>query len=96
MIYPLIVKHFQYIVFISFFFLSFYFYFDLENATRWCQKDGNWDNYTSYDQCQHLTVASAVPEFDANVEIPAIIYYTGYTISLISLSLAVGVFVYFK
>lgn len=67
-----------------------------ENATRYCHDDGNWDNYTNYDQCQHLAAASSVPEFEPGVELPTIVYYVGYSISLISLSLAVAVFVYFK
>lgn len=73
-----------------------YVFVQLENATRFCHEDGNWDNYTNYDQCQHLTGASAVPEFEPGVELPTIVYYVGYSISLISLSLAVAVFVYFK
>lgn len=37
-----------------------------------------------------------VPEFEPGIELPTIIYYIGYTISLVSLSLAVAVFFYFK
>lgn len=68
----------------------------IENASRLCRSDGNWDNYTNYDSCQHVPAASAVPEFEPVIELPTIVYYTGYTISLISLTLAVAVFVYFK
>jgi hypothetical protein len=67
-----------------------------ENATRYCHLDGNWDNRSNYDQCIHLSEASAVPEFDTGIELPTIIYYTGYSISLIALTLAVIVFLYFK
>lgn len=63
-----------------------------ENASRRCDLDGRWDNYTNYDLCQHVVV----PEFEPGIELPTIIYYTGYTISLVSLSLAVAVFFYFK
>lgn len=61
-----------------------------------CHLDGNWDNYTSYDQCQHVPESSAVSEFEPNIELPTIVYYTGYSISLISLTLAVAVFIHFK
>jgi len=37
-----------------------------------------------------------VPEFEVIVELPTIIYYIGYTLSLVSLSLALIVFAYFK
>lgn len=68
-----------------------------ENATRLCHSDGHWDNYTDYDRCSHLPPGgSPVGEFEPNVELPTIIYYTGYTISLISLTLAVAVFLHFK
>lgn len=64
----------------------------IENAWRHCHMDGRWDNYTNYDLCQHLSV----PEFEPGIELPTIVYYTGYTISLVSLSLAVAVFFSFK
>lgn len=68
-----------------------------ENATRLCHSNGVWDNYTNYDRCSHLPAdVTRVGEFEPSVELPTIIYYTGYTISLISLSLAVAVFVHFK
>lgn len=77
-------------------YISMVFFLLLENATRFCHSNGNWDNYTNYDLCQHVLDGSAVPEFEPGIELPTIIYYSGYTISLISLSLAVAVFMYFK
>ncbi|XP_037903274.1 diuretic hormone receptor isoform X2 [Hermetia illucens] len=67
-----------------------------QNATRYCTAEGVWDNYTNYGQCLHLPESSVVPEFEPNIELPTFIYYVGYTISLISLTLAVLVFSYFK
>ena len=67
-----------------------------DNATRYCHTDGSWDNYTNYDLCEHVHESSAVSNFEPVIELPTIVYYTGYSISLISLTLAVGVFVYFK
>lgn len=37
-----------------------------------------------------------VSGFEPNIELPTIIYYAGYSISLIALVLAVAVFTYFK
>lgn len=73
--------------------LVFFFFRAIENASRGCQPDGHWSNYTNYDLCQHVPDTT---EFDTEVELPTIIYKIGYTISLISLSLAVAVFVHFK
>ncbi|XP_053663874.1 diuretic hormone receptor-like [Anopheles marshallii] len=62
-----------------------------QNATRYCHPNGRWDNYSHYAACHH--VDEPPPDI---VEISSIIYYTGYIISLVALSLAVIVFVYFK
>ncbi|XP_017474728.1 PREDICTED: diuretic hormone receptor [Rhagoletis zephyria] len=67
-----------------------------QNATRYCHANGTWEKYTNYDLCMHLPAPSTVPEFEPIVELPTIIYYIGYTISLVSLTLAIIVFVYFK
>ncbi|XP_059620358.1 diuretic hormone receptor [Phlebotomus argentipes] len=68
-----------------------------QNATRYCQLNGEWDNYTNYNQCHHVPVSSSMQEeFELSVELPTIIYYVGYTISLISLLLAVLIFVHFR
>ncbi|GAB0096162.1 diuretic hormone receptor [Sergentomyia squamirostris] len=68
-----------------------------QNATRFCQLNGEWDNYTNYNQCHHVPVSSSIQEeFELSVELPTIIYYVGYTISLISLLLAVLIFVHFR
>ncbi|XP_055628371.1 diuretic hormone receptor-like isoform X2 [Toxorhynchites rutilus septentrionalis] len=66
-------------------------YDSTQNATRYCHPNGKWDNYSHYAACHHMT--EPPPNI---VEITSIIYYTGYIISLIALSLAVIVFVYFK
>lgn len=65
-----------------------------ENATRYCHLNGNWDNYTNYETCHHI--GEAGPGFDAAVELPTYIYCLGYLISLLSLALAVFVFIRFK
>ncbi|EDW74263.1 uncharacterized protein Dwil_GK21476 [Drosophila willistoni] len=67
-----------------------------KNATRFCHANGTWEKYTNYDACMHLPAPETVPEFEVIVELPTIIYYIGYTISLVSLTLALIVFAYFK
>ncbi|KAL9915531.1 diuretic hormone receptor isoform X2 [Glossina fuscipes] len=71
-------------------------YDSTQNATRYCQANGTWEKYTNYDACMHLPATVTVPEFEPIIELPTIIYYIGYTISLISLTMAILVFAYFK
>lgn len=65
-----------------------------DNATRYCHLNGMWDNYTNYDNCHHI--ADSNDDFDPTVELPTYIYCLGYLLSLISLALAVFVFIRFK
>ena len=82
---------------ISFIFRKFYNLFSVtENASRFCHLDGTWDDHTNYEQCTHLPEQSLTPEFELFVELPTIIYYTGYTLSLVALILAVIVFIRYK
>ncbi|XP_034652986.1 diuretic hormone receptor isoform X2 [Drosophila subobscura] len=67
-----------------------------KNATRFCHANGTWEKYTNYDACAHLPASHSVTEFEVIVELPTIIYYIGYALSLVSLSLALIVFAYFK
>ncbi|KNC24563.1 hypothetical protein FF38_09717 [Lucilia cuprina] len=60
-----------------------------QNATRYCHANGTWEKYTNYDACMHLTEPATVSEFEPIIELPTIIYYIGYTISLVSLTLAI-------
>lgn len=70
-----------------------------KNATRLCLAGGVWNNYTSYSECQERTVLPDVlPDVPAQdeIEITTIIYSIGYALSLITLSLALFIFIYFK
>ncbi|XP_058123003.1 diuretic hormone receptor-like [Anopheles ziemanni] len=66
-----------------------------QNATRFCNVDGSWDNYTDYDRCEHV-LATPMSSFEPSIELPSLIYYVGYSISLAALVVAVAVLVYFK
>lgn len=57
-----------------------------ENATRWCDELGRW-NKTNYEECRELETTDNGS---------AVIYYTGYSISLIALSIAVFIFLYYR
>ncbi|XP_065200741.1 diuretic hormone receptor-like isoform X2 [Planococcus citri] len=57
-----------------------------QNATRWCDEFGQW-NKTDYTECKELETTDSGP---------AIIYYTGYTVSLVALSIAVFIFLYYR
>lgn len=71
--------------------------YSTENATRFCHLNGSWAQYTNYDACAHLPAETeTVPEFETIVELPTIIYYIGYALSLVSLTLALIVFAYYK
>ncbi|XP_049823809.1 diuretic hormone receptor-like isoform X2 [Aethina tumida] len=64
-------------------------YDDTQNATRECYPNGTWAK-TVYDNCVELK-----PYEDDN-EIQTNIYFIGYSISIVTLSIAIGIFTYFK
>ncbi|XP_070501331.1 diuretic hormone receptor-like isoform X1 [Chironomus tepperi] len=73
------------------------------NATRYCSVTGLWD-LSNYQNCTHITpvnkTCNELDPFSWDIKCSAyatsIIYYIGYTISLITLILAVIVFLNFK
>ncbi|KAL5288155.1 CRHR2.2 family protein [Megaselia abdita] len=64
-----------------------------QNATRYCYPNGTWSNYSSYDNCKHLTSQMPIADF---FELPPWIYCGGYILSLLALSVAIIIFVYFR
>lgn len=70
------------------------------NATRYCDVTGIWDK-TDYGNCHHIPSSNKTcNELDFDLRCSAyatsIIYYIGYTVSLVALILAVIVFLNFK
>ena len=63
-----------------------------ENASRWCWENGTWDNHSNYSQCRDVRL----PAVESEVEITTMIYIVGYSLSLISLIVAVSIFLYYK
>ncbi|CAH0555761.1 unnamed protein product [Brassicogethes aeneus] len=62
-----------------------------ENATRECFGNATWQTRANYDAC------TEIPSEDfEDSEVHLTIYFVGYTASLISLLLAIGIFTYFK
>uniref|UniRef100_A0A336K2T2 Diuretic hormone receptor n=1 Tax=Culicoides sonorensis TaxID=179676 RepID=A0A336K2T2_CULSO len=66
-----------------------------KNATRLCTSNG-WAEIANYAGCQHVPANTTQPPEVEMVELPTYVYYTGYTISLLALLLAVVVFINFK
>lgn len=67
----------------------------LENATRLCTPQG-WADIGNYASCEDASTDSTLPPEVEMVELSTVIYYIGYTISLLALLLAVFVFISFK
>lgn len=77
-------------------FVPLTFFIFLENATRLCTPNG-WAEIGNYAGCEDATTDSTIsPENENMVELSTVIYYIGYTISLLALLLAVVVFINFK
>lgn len=66
-----------------------------ENATRFCDINGIWDNYTNYESCD-IVNGTERTLIEPHVETTTFIYIAGYSLSLIALILAVIVFVRLK
>ncbi|XP_063931809.1 diuretic hormone receptor-like isoform X3 [Zophobas morio] len=63
-------------------------YDDTQNATRMCLANATWTK-ADYSKCTEIIL---IPD----VETQATIYFVGYVLSLITLSIALGIFTYFK
>ncbi|KAK4876010.1 hypothetical protein RN001_012432 [Aquatica leii] len=68
-----------------------YKYDDTENASRECLWNGTWSK-TDYSFCKDITENST----SEDVITTTTIYFVGYTLSLVALSIAIGIFIYFK
>ncbi|XP_025160006.1 diuretic hormone receptor isoform X2 [Harpegnathos saltator] len=67
-------------------------YDNSENASRWCWTNGTWDNYSNYSLCRNVRL----PVIENGVEIATMLYFIGYSLSLLTLVVAVCIFVYYK
>jgi corticotropin releasing hormone receptor 1 len=70
-----------------------------DNATRVCQPNGTWANYSNYRSCVPLSsdFGGATPEYGVGIsEDTTTIYFTGYTVSIVALTLAIWIFIHFK
>ncbi|KAG8196599.1 hypothetical protein JTE90_014160 [Oedothorax gibbosus] len=67
------------------------------NASRDCLSNGSWSSWSNYRFCLPL---QEIPEDDLKVlwdtSEAVTVYYVGYGISLIALTLALGIFTYFR
>jgi corticotropin releasing hormone receptor 1 len=67
--------------------------FFTENASRFCHSNGTWDNYTNYKACIDVPIEG---QAETGVEMATTLYFIGYSMSLIALSIAIWIFLYFK
>ncbi|XP_074597185.1 diuretic hormone receptor-like isoform X4 [Brevipalpus obovatus] len=71
--------------------------FRFENATRECLANGEWANRSSYDKCSPITHEELELIRDIwNVRDASMIYYFGYGLSLLAVTLAILIFLYCK
>uniref|UniRef100_A0A1Y1KDD1 Diuretic hormone receptor n=3 Tax=Photinus pyralis TaxID=7054 RepID=A0A1Y1KDD1_PHOPY len=68
-----------------------YKYDDRENASRECLWNGTWSK-SDYSFCWDITEEPTEENFFTT----STIYFVGYTLSLVALSIAIGIFIYFK
>ncbi|XP_054167743.1 diuretic hormone receptor-like [Oppia nitens] len=67
-----------------------------QNSSRMCYENGSWAEKADYSKCMPLPVYQEIPHTLWDVRDTVIIYYTGYIISLIALTIALWIFLYFK
>ncbi|XP_032691001.1 diuretic hormone receptor-like isoform X2 [Odontomachus brunneus] len=67
-------------------------YDNSQNASRWCWTNGTWDNYSNYSLCRDVRL----PAIEGGVEITTMLYFIGYSLSLLTLVVAVCIFIYYK
>ncbi|XP_049959058.1 diuretic hormone receptor-like isoform X2 [Schistocerca serialis cubense] len=69
-----------------------------QNASRWCHSNGTWSSYSNYSSCEAMLPKMEVVEVidEVIVEVATTLYFTGYSVSLAALIVAVTIFLYFK
>lgn len=76
-------------------------YYDTQfNASRWCLEDGSWDSMTNYNDCAVNVLPVQTGQNNSSIvfyeELSMKTYYTGYSLSVLSLLIAVGIFLSFR
>lgn len=66
-----------------------------DNATRVCLSNGTWANRSDYSSCVPLDFKEQDPNVNTS-EDTTTIFFTGYTISIVALTLAIWIFIHFK
>ncbi|ELU10073.1 hypothetical protein CAPTEDRAFT_93223 [Capitella teleta] len=64
------------------------------NATRMCYPNGTWQFRSDYDHCKPITMVNK--EEDIHNFITRVIYYVGFTTSIVALIVALCIFLYFR
>jgi len=63
------------------------------NATRGCLENGEWDSRTDYNNCQTIEIPT-IPKLSEDYSVS--IYFVGYGLSLLALTLALVIFMTFR
>lgn len=66
-----------------------------KSASRHCYVNGTWDVYTNYTQCRPL-IDDHLEENFHDTDTTSIIYYIGYSLSLVAVVISLFIFLYFK
>ena len=61
-----------------------------------CLSNGTWANYTNYSSCTPLSLEPVDTDDLSMSEDTTTIYFTGYTVSIIALTVALWIFTHFK
>lgn len=61
-----------------------------QNASKFCSSNGSWADYSNYSSCR------IVNSMDSEADIGTTLYYIGYGLSLIALTIALWIFLYYK
>lgn len=68
-----------------------------DNSTKFCHPNGTWENYSNYSSCKPLDPKFGARDHGASIsEETFTIYFTGYTVSIVALTLAIWIFIHFK
>nr|QRN45475.1 diuretic hormone receptor CRF-DH isoform X3 [Carausius morosus] len=65
-----------------------------QNATRLCHSNGTWHRYSDYSACMSPDIGPN--NLDIGADVTSTLYLVGYSMSLVALSIAIWIFLYFK
>ncbi|XP_023225322.1 diuretic hormone receptor-like [Centruroides sculpturatus] len=67
-----------------------------QNASRGCYSNGTWEEKSDYSSCIPLLIEEGIFQGLWDVKEASTIYFVGYSISLLAVIVALGIFLHFK